>query len=57
MTLICPKYSEGAILSFYTVTDKVIWEKIRDYGLLLIEGPESLKSQLHTIHEEILIKK
>ena len=52
-----PRYSEGAIVSFYPVTDAVIREKIEDYGLLLIEGPENLKSQLHTIHEEILIKK
>lgn len=51
-----PTYSEGVLVCFYPLHDNVLREKVKDYNLMLIEGPKNLKTQLERIHEEMVVR-
>lgn len=51
-----PRYRQGALISWYPVTDPVLLEKIRDYGISLIEGPEKLEKQVKALWQNIVVR-
>lgn len=53
-----PRYRQGALVSCYTITDSVLREKIRDYGITLIEGPDvqGMERAVKSLWEKIVVR-
>jgi len=51
-----PKYSQGLLVSLRPVTDNVLREKINDYNLGLVEGPENIKEKILDFATETMVR-
>lgn len=53
-----PRYRQGALISWYPVTNPVLLEKLRDYGITLIQGPNlnQIEREVKGLWERIVVR-